>query len=33
MVEGLIKKYGADYETSRVIPRKEETKKLQLNKN
>lgn len=32
-VEGLIKKYGADYETWKVIPRKEETEKLQLNRS
>lgn len=32
-LERLIKKYGADYETWKVIPNEEETSKLQLSKN
>ena len=32
-LETLIKKYGADYETWRVLPKDEEIKKLQLNKS
>lgn len=32
-LEKIIKKYGADYETWKVIPNEEEMKKLQLKKN
>jgi hypothetical protein len=32
-LEKIIRKYGADYETWKVIPNEEETKRLKLNKN
>ncbi|MEM3192245.1 MAG: hypothetical protein QXZ17_05845 [Nitrososphaerota archaeon] len=32
-LEKIIRKYGADYESWKVIPNEEETKRLKLNKN
>ncbi|MEM4090195.1 MAG: hypothetical protein QXQ46_05525 [Thermoplasmatales archaeon] len=32
-MEKIIRKYGADYESWKVIPNEEEIKRLKLNKN